>query len=1069
MPKPLEIPVTILSPTNDTPQPELQPATLDDDLDRPHLAPSPITYPSRTFQPPRQPLPPHKLANIANALGVNMPMPASYRSPSPGSASHRGAPSRFLLHVIPPTYLPSDDDYDDALDPNASSVSVATYRSQFRRGTLIPLYPTLNSQLGAIAREYGLPSTGGLVLYLAHSSASSHGGAPDGPRLSEEIWKLLWFRALQAERQDSQPRAPSSLAFRSGRSTPSSPLNNFGKDFTAPRTATGYFPYASPTASSTSEVSLPLTENDAANADIINAISSELTPNPFLPILAKIEFDIDRRKATWYESWARTKRERTRWRSTSAGQLPLNLSGRAQSRSRPAFLNSHSTSDEDSRNEYQPLDDGEGERTAVDEDDELLDQATVRLPINKLDPLAEIFGSDDTTWSSIRRRNGNQEPGLIIPPGSDPEDVPPPRDEDEVVNLWEKHDRPTLPLNSRKGAPPPLNLVPQGPRDATAVGPPSAVSSTFDAERRTKRRTGIVFGDMDVKLVGEPDEMTTEDMHTPGRTSQILMKQKLDILEQQLAKLSPRKLSTTPPPVPPVPDLDNFPPRSAPPGIDRFNQDGSPSSKYPKFTRSNDATPVEGPPSPFANKKNGLAAPNGSPDSPSQLHKRGQSSQSSSGSSYNPVTPELPTGSSSNPHLPSVYTSSPSSQRQSGRISDRSPPQLVLKRSTEQEPVPVSESQDILLQPKNPNSPLIPLSPDPFGKAPVADLRHGRADSVSAESRPPSRANGTALPSAVPEEALDNQSSRFSADSEQGVEALSKQRRARSNSIMSVRSLRNLWRKSNASGKNLPPPPPTPTEIQKMPQPPPMPPQPTAVAPPRISKEEKRHSRSESRHSRAESHVSVRNSRSLAPERVRRPSVSPRPDSGGDPFQFDNVNIYKSASSTSLPTSSVLQQVTSGNAASQSQSKGILKSRTTSTSNSSDGEIKRKAPSRQRTASVASVAASERSATASVVLSERSGDSSTPSSPRSNARLSKHKQTPSHAVDPHPAFMSSSLPAASVMSYSRYPDSFAPQLQAPPSQSFLSFEDGTTPRVSEFELIPPARSTPSASYNGEIY
>lgn len=35
---------------------------------------------------------------------------------------------------------------------------------------MIPLYPTLSLQLSAIAREYGLPSTGGMVLYLVEGS-----------------------------------------------------------------------------------------------------------------------------------------------------------------------------------------------------------------------------------------------------------------------------------------------------------------------------------------------------------------------------------------------------------------------------------------------------------------------------------------------------------------------------------------------------------------------------------------------------------------------------------------------------------------------------------------------------------------------------------------------------------------------------------------------------------------------------------------------------------------------------------------------------------------------------------
>jgi len=282
---------------------------------------------------------------------------------------------------------------------------------------------------------------------------------------------------------------------------------------------------------------------------------------------------------------------------------------------------------------------------------------------------------------------------------------------------------------------------------------------------------------------------------------------------------------------------------------------------------------------------------------------------------------------------------------------------------------------------------------------------------------------------------------------------LSKQRRTRSNSIMSVRSLRNLWRKSNASGKNgLPPPPPTPT-LAQMAVPPPVPsPHPNAISF-QAQQESLRHSRTESRNS-------VRSSRAATvTDRSRRPSATTRPDSGSDPFQFDNVTIYKSASSTSLPTSGVLQHAASG---SISHSKGILKGRQGNTS-PSDPEVKRlRQPPFRRTESVASVTVSERSTgTASVNLSERSYDpSSPPSSPRGAQRLSKHK--PTLAMDPHPAFMSQSVPTASAMSLSRYPDTLSPAVtHSSQSQSFLSFEDGTTPRVAEFEMIP-------SRYTGEI-
>ncbi|KAM0753480.1 hypothetical protein T439DRAFT_377674 [Meredithblackwellia eburnea MCA 4105] len=110
--------------------------------------------------------------------------------------------SQFLLTVIPPTHLPHDPPHPRTSQA-CSGYGPPEY---FRRGTLIPLYPTLSLQLAAIAREYGLPSTGGLVLYLLSvtdpSFASSGLAGEGGPRISEEAWQLLWGRLFDAEREE---------------------------------------------------------------------------------------------------------------------------------------------------------------------------------------------------------------------------------------------------------------------------------------------------------------------------------------------------------------------------------------------------------------------------------------------------------------------------------------------------------------------------------------------------------------------------------------------------------------------------------------------------------------------------------------------------------------------------------------------------------------------------------------------------------------------------------------------------------------------------------------------------
>lgn len=154
-------------------------------------------------------LSPRRLANLANALGVSTPIPAD------NQIKISTTTSRSLLHVIPPSSLDS-----------------------FRRGTLVPLLSTLQAQLAAIAREYALPTTAGLILYLIIDDIP-------GPSISDHIWKLLWSRVLFSER------------------------------------------------------------------------------SPSLPILAKVEFDIDKRKATWFEPWLKNTRHKKIPRNPTAPLLLL--------------------------------------------------------------------------------------------------------------------------------------------------------------------------------------------------------------------------------------------------------------------------------------------------------------------------------------------------------------------------------------------------------------------------------------------------------------------------------------------------------------------------------------------------------------------------------------------------------------------------------------------------------------------------------------------------------------------------------------------------------------------------
>ncbi|KDN41514.1 hypothetical protein K437DRAFT_172681 [Tilletiaria anomala UBC 951] len=97
------------------------------------------------------------------------------------------ASSTYFLTVIPPADLPSDP-------PHPRSGSSAGVPSHFRRGCLLPLYPTLGGQLYTIAREYGLPSIGGLAIYLVDDGEGNL-----GPCIGEAAWRALWSRYFEED------------------------------------------------------------------------------------------------------------------------------------------------------------------------------------------------------------------------------------------------------------------------------------------------------------------------------------------------------------------------------------------------------------------------------------------------------------------------------------------------------------------------------------------------------------------------------------------------------------------------------------------------------------------------------------------------------------------------------------------------------------------------------------------------------------------------------------------------------------------------------------------------------
>ncbi|KAG6879449.1 hypothetical protein C0992_002580 [Termitomyces sp. T32_za158] len=915
---------------------------------------SSVTTVSPTWAPPKSPLPPHRLAKLANALGVSTPMPAIHRSmsfqprsslepptvseafrrsPTPSNVcSYTPTVSKYLLHVIPPMSLSHDTGNDTDITPPPSSAS--GYHTQFRRGILVPIHSNLQSQLNAIAKEYALPSTVGMILYLVSSaknpqSSVTPGISPDeihepGPRLSEDIWRHLWTRVLASEQRDDllmPPSLKSPLGMSLGtQSTPylpqessHQPLRPFlsSGSVTPPNFSSPHFP-TSPTTPSTvfdlhsntrsappSDSSATDSETQATSSGVSSVIKDPdtyansldlpgLTSPSIIPILARVEFDIDLRKATWYEPWLRSRRLNHAKRAGSRngrraiqgdteinpdrphahGEFPSHiglLTGNKEAQSTISLVLPSAEESLTIENAtvlipvptsegYQQLDeqeedqDGDGGWSDDSSDGEL--EFTARVATltleNHKDFLADVFGTDAETWAEMRGSSPNQpkrhtNPNIVdlalnaaeltaLPSPTESEFEKLGNEENEVQMLLDQLASPTLSVSiptstsetgssspttgNKRHVPPPLTLVADPPaKDLTIpIGstPSSASSSGLaylhddemtpeeDQERdfekdytRVKspaeslKREGAVFDDLRLGLdfTEDYDESDPNDR----RHSQLLMMAQLDEIERTMAQLSPRILQD---------DLADE------------------QRKYLPLSPTNSMTPSPGklnadffPPSPRLPQSLEV------PDSPKSSPQTSWPSTPFS-SVQNPPSPSRDDVTPSPPRLAvnGVTASAPRSfiSNSSGKLSEESE---VRKRELEEQqsyhrrPAPPKLSIDAN------SEPIIPLSPDPFGRfasTPPPLPGEQQRSAYWEKDVMPDISNISAVDIPPPIDSPDGRkrsdssaTSRFSADSITGIEANSKLNRS---TLMSVNTIKKLWRKNtkNTSPK-LPP------------------------------------------------------------------------------------------------------------------------------------------------------------------------------------------------------------------------------------------------------------------------
>ncbi|KAA1136899.1 hypothetical protein PGTUg99_005587 [Puccinia graminis f. sp. tritici] len=200
-----------------------------------------LTQPSNSPSP-LYPEPHSRNASFSSA-------PRSLAHPVLGTPSKRPT-TRWTVIIIPPALLPHSPP-----PPHVSGFAHGYGASgRYSAGLLLPLQATLTLQLASIAREFSLPSTGGLSLHLSISSVDQP--PIPGPRVTDESWSVLFGWAFE----DNPPACAGLQA------------------------ATG------------------------------------------LPIAGRLEFDIDLKKARWFDAWAAAAQPSNRTSSQVQQSLKLTSS-----------------------------------------------------------------------------------------------------------------------------------------------------------------------------------------------------------------------------------------------------------------------------------------------------------------------------------------------------------------------------------------------------------------------------------------------------------------------------------------------------------------------------------------------------------------------------------------------------------------------------------------------------------------------------------------------------------------------------------------------------------------------
>ncbi|KAF7302992.1 hypothetical protein MKEN_01262100 [Mycena kentingensis (nom. inval.)] len=812
--------------------------------------------PSSQWEPPKNPVPPHRLARLANALGVPTPIihappSPSYagsnpvhdqyrRSPTPSTATSFAfaSSSKYLLHVIPPMNLPHDSDaFDSDLTPPSLHRLGLPRPLSARNPRSLPLNPPIPTR-----RHRKGPSA------TENPKSLPEEDEVPGPRLSDDIWRHLWVRVAKSESREeglSPPLLGLGLGI-AGRSSPylhqssAYPLplisRNGTSNLQAPLHPQPQYPVTpSPTTpSSTSEIpryntksappstssrSASDADGDADRRDAETPATSRadsldlpgLGTDALIPILAKVEFDIDRRRAAWFEPWLRSRRmnHAKHTRSTSTAGAGSSADDEERRAPLPFKLNGNRTGSPESlaaaRALYLPLSESPSPMLGSEADDDDSDARLAPRPGNPQGDLDDDGDEDDEDEDLTRRRDAMGRSRLTIEANGMSSRSSPSR----------KKGPPTpLILHPRPGSDP-TNVPPLAP-DSEADTPPSEEEEgrtilpyldperDLDPEQRSKKtpakRGGGFYDDMDLGF--SSDDL--EDDPNDRRKSQFLMRAQLDEIEKNLAQFSPRKLKSE------TLEEDQT--------LHLNTLASSPTLSPPKFSPQSAISPSEVfqalsnsdvfPPTPRLPQH-----PNALPDDESDLND--PTNQAAwPAVPFNTLAERTNANERSPPRLAvnGVSTSAPKRFLPNSRApgAPGAPSETELrKKELEEQQTSYPAMTPAIGKKTSLNSPLIPLSPDPFGRYPSQQQEQAAGPNakrqsgayweapvvIPAAAEPPA-ASGVNRKSS--EKSLsDKSSSRFSTDSLNGApDAAAKA--ANRTTIMSVKNIKKLWRKSHS-------------------------------------------------------------------------------------------------------------------------------------------------------------------------------------------------------------------------------------------------------------------------------